>query len=57
MIELVSQLKFRHGLNAYQIRRFCGFFHFLLLRPRPQARRGHLSAALDITQAPARQVV
>ncbi len=36
-------------LNAYRIRqvqagRVCGFFCFLLLRPRPQAGRGHLSA-------------
>ena len=61
MIELVAQLKVRHGLkiavvsnearelNAHRIRqvqaeRVCGFFYFLLLRPHPQARRGHLSA-------------
>ena len=61
MIELVAQLKVRHGLkivvvsnearelNAYRIRKFkldefVDCFYFLLLRPRPQARRGHLSA-------------
>jgi phosphoglycolate phosphatase-like HAD superfamily hydrolase len=50
MIELVARLKIRHGLkiavvsnearevNAYRIR------EFLMLRRRPQARRGHFSA-------------
>ena len=61
MIDLIAQLKARHGLkivvvsnesrevNAYRIRKFKldGFvdcFYFLLLRPYPQARCGHLSA-------------
>jgi hypothetical protein len=30
--------------SKVQAGRVCGFFYFLLLRPRPQARRGHLSA-------------
>ncbi len=38
-------------VNAYRIRKFklervCGFFYFLLLRPSPQTRRGHLSACV-----------
>ena len=61
MIELVAQLKVRHGLkiavvsnegartecvsdSQVQAGRVCGLFYFLLLRPSPQARRGHLSA-------------
>jgi hypothetical protein len=58
--QLVAQLKVRHGLkivvvsnearelNAYRIRKFkldeFVILYFLLLRPHPQARRGHLSA-------------
>ena len=30
--------------SQVQAGRVCGFFYFLLLRPRPQARRGHVSA-------------
>jgi len=68
MIELVAQLKVRHGLkiavvsnegrelNAYRIRKFKldGFvdFLFLLLRPRPQADADIFRLALDIARRP-----
>ena len=43
--------------SKVQARRICGFLYFLLLRPTPQARRGIFRLALDIAQAPARQIV